>query len=161
MTGDAKVMAALQEGINKEESLALLYFLNGKHLQQGLGITPGKELKGLGKQCCTYKKRLLKRLFFLGGSPEIAPDVATVIGDGGPGAIFDEMLSLENEIIDQYTIATKTCYEANDMEAFHVFQHLVKAHTIGEKGVGHIQYIEHEQTQLEKLGEVQYIAAHI
>jgi bacterioferritin (cytochrome b1) len=160
MKGNPKVVAALQEAVNMEASLAAAYYLNGKHLKCGLGLKTGKELMDLGKQSCCHKDKLIKRLLFLEANAEIDAEVATI--GSGVGNILKDLLQLENDVLARYTASAQICWEADDMSNFHLFQHLCKWHTTGGNGFdGHIRYIEHEQLQLNTLGEVNYLTAHI
>jgi bacterioferritin (cytochrome b1) len=160
MKGDPGVIATLQDALNKEASLAAMYYLNGKHLKHGLGVKTGKELMDLGKQCCSYKNKLLKRLFFLEATPEIAPDIAMLASD--IPVTFDECVALEQNILGVYASLVRTAYDVNCMDVFHFAQHMCKWHTVGQGDfVGHLKYLEHEKTQLAALGLDGYIQAHI
>ena len=160
MIGNPIVTAALQESINLEANMCNVYCINGIALKHRLGIKVGKELKGLGKQSKCFKKMLIGHLLFLDGKPEIDADIA-VIGDDIP-AMLNEMLAREMALVTKYTEFTKTCYDVNDMENFHLFQHLIRWHRAGHgQYEGHIAYLEHELKQLAALGLVDYIASHL
>ncbi len=160
MNGDPNVMRALQDAINLEATLSTAYYLNGKSLRSGLGLKTGKELKDLGKQCCSYKKKLLKRLFFLDGTPEIS--VETVIVGDGVGTVLNDLRAMELNAVAFYTTLMTIALEAKDGNVFHIAQHLIKWHETGGNGFrGHVRYLEHELKQLTKLGENDYVAAHI
>lgn len=159
MKGSARVLAALQEAINLEATAANAYLINGKD-QKRRGMKTGDELLELHKQCCKFSKILMKHLLFLGGSIDLEPEPVTMGDDFG--RTLDELVEMENDIVAKYTAAVKICYAEDDESNFHLFQHLIRWHREGQREyTGHLKYLEHEQWQYEKLGESDYIAAHI
>ena len=160
MKGSPDVITSLQEAVNMEASLAEVYGLNGAALKKGLGVKTGSELKGLGKQCKCYKKKLMKSLFLYDVAIEVAPDIATIAAD--IPTTLSELLSLEMDIITHYTDMMEIAWAAKDADVFHLAQHLVLRHKVGDRDFdGHVRYLEHEQKQLAALGLVNYITAHV
>jgi bacterioferritin (cytochrome b1) len=159
MKGTSGVIAALQEAINLEATAANAYLVNGKD-QQRRGMKTGDELLELKDQCCKFQKMLIKHLLFFDEKVELSPDPVTV-GDAFDTTL-DELIAMEMNIVERYTAAMKLCYTEGDGSNHHLFQHLLRWHREGQREyTGHLKYLEHERWQFAKLGEVDYIAAHI
>jgi bacterioferritin len=157
MDGDGKVMAGLQEAINLEWAGALQYGLDARDLMR-LGLKTADGLMTLHEQCEMFAWDLIDRLLFLGGSPEIRPDNAAethaTVGD-----ILNDALAFEMAVVGRYAELCKEAYEAGDMEAFHLYQHLTKWHRMGgNDNKGHIAWLQKQLAQYQKVGgEAQYI----
>jgi bacterioferritin (cytochrome b1) len=155
-----EVIAVLQRAVNTESDLEEAYKLNGKILWEDFAIKTGKELRDLGKQSEKFKKKLVVRLRFYEINPEVVTNPAGI--GGTVTEILDQLIQLEIAAVQELAAAVQICWDAKAMEAFHFFQHLCKWHTVGGSGVvGHLHYLEHERKQLLKLGENDYVAAHI
>ena len=155
MKGSEKVMAALQEAINMEYTLASQYQLDQCDVGR-LGLSIEDRLGDLHEQCEDYGKLLVARLLFLEGSPVVAPGPAATHDD--VGSIITSAIAAESGVIAKYAEFTKTAFEEGDMDNFHLFQHLSKWHRQGgNDNKGHLSWLQKQAWQFGKLGETGYI----
>ena len=154
MRGNANVMAALQEAINLEGSLALQYLLDARNVKR-YGLKLAKGLKVLHEQCETFGKHLTDRLLFLEGEPRV--ELAAATTQETVTAIINTAIARETALIARYNAIVKICYDAGDMSNFHFFQHLVRWHSEGDRAKrGHLDWLEKQAWQIKEWGESDY-----
>ena len=156
MKAPPQVMAALQESIHMEATLALQYLLDQRDVKR-LGLDLADGLKQLHEQCEDHMKHLVSRLLFLEGAPTIEPKPAAT--HDSVTEILNDASAAEQAAIARFSELCKQCYDAGDMSNFHFYQHLVKWHREGDdKFKGHVAWLQKQLYQVKKLGENDYIA---
>jgi bacterioferritin (cytochrome b1) len=156
MKAPPQVLAALQESIDIEATLALQYLLDQRDVKR-LGLDLADGLKQMHEQCQDHLKHLTSRLLFLEGAPTITPKPAAT--HDSITEILNGAFAAETAAIARFSELCKQCYEAGDMSNFHFYQHLVKWHREGDdKFKGHAAWLQKQLYQLKKLGENDFIA---
>jgi bacterioferritin (cytochrome b1) len=156
MKAPPQVLAALQESIDVEATLALQYLLDQRDVKR-LGLDLADGLKQMHEQCQEHLKHLTSRLLFLEGAPTIAPKPAAT--HDSVTEILNDAFAAEQAAVARFNELCKVCYETGDMSNFHFYQHLVKWHREGDdKFKGHVAWLQKQLYQLKKLGENDFIA---
>ena len=156
MKAPPQVLAALQESIDIEATLALQYLLDQRDVKR-LGLDLADGLKQMHEQCQDHLKHLASRLLFLEGAPTITPKPAAT--HDSVTEILNGAFAAETAAIARFSDLCKQCYDAGDMSNFHFYQHLVKWHREGDdKFKGHAAWLQKQLYQLKKLGENDFIA---
>ena len=156
MKAPPQVLAALQESIDIEATLALQYLLDQRDVKR-LGLDLADGLKQMHEQCQEHLKHLTSRLLFLEGAPTITPTPAAT--HDSVTEILNDAFAAEQAAIARFSDLCKQCYDAGDMSNFHFYQHLAKWHREGDdKFKGHVAWLQKQLYQLKKLGENDFIA---
>ncbi|HUJ50087.1 MAG TPA: ferritin-like domain-containing protein [Bryobacteraceae bacterium] len=156
MKAPPQVLAALQESIDIETTLALQYLLDQRDVKR-LGLDLADGLKQMHEQCQEHLKHLTSRLLFLEGAPTITPTPAAT--HDSVTEILNDAFAAEQAAIARFSDLCKQCYDAGDMSNFHFYQHLAKWHREGDdKFKGHVAWLQKQLYQLKKLGENDFIA---
>jgi len=156
MKAPPQVLAALQESIDIEATLALQYLLDQRDVKR-LGLDLADGLKQMHEQCQEHLKHLTSRLLFLEGAPTITPTPAAT--HDSVTEILNDAFAAEQAAIARFSDLCKQCYDAGDMSNFHFYQHLAKWHREGDdKFKGHVAWLQKQLYQLNKLGENDFIA---
>jgi bacterioferritin (cytochrome b1) len=156
MKAPPQVLAALQESVDIEATLALQYLLDQRDVKR-LGLNLADGLKQMYDQCQEHLKHLTSRLLFLEGAPTIGPKPAAT--HDSVTEILNDAFAAEQAAIARFSDFCRQCYDAGDMSNFHFYQHLVKWHREGDdKFSGHVAWLQKQLYQLKKLGENDFIA---
>ncbi|MEK0084577.1 bacterioferritin [Benzoatithermus flavus] len=113
LTGDPKVLAALNEGLKGELTAINQYFLHARMLQDWGFHKRGKAEYEESIEEMRHADRLIQRILLLGGLPNLQDLGKLYIGENLKEVIECD-LRLELEGIAQYRAAIKICEDAND-----------------------------------------------
>lgn len=150
------VLADFQAAINLEWKLSLQYHLCASQLRGwGLKGIPDQVAK-FSDQCRRMVETLLTRARFMGGDPQYTPVIASETYDTVTEG-FQDLLTLETAICDQYAKLYNDCQDLGTADAinnYHLSQHLIKWHQTGGNGFdGHMIWLRQQLAQIQKSGE--------
>lgn len=152
MKGDPTVLKNLQAAASLEATLANQYFLDHRLLKDmGLhGMKAGDRFK-LSQDIL---KCILDRILFLSGTPEY--QVASAVDTNSVTDLLKNALALETALLSKFQGFLKQALEASDDNTRNLYEHWIKWHENHN-----IDWIEEQLSQIEAIGEDDYIAQKI
>lgn len=124
LTGDPKVLAALNEGLKGELTAINQYFLHARMLQDWGFHKRGKAEYEESIEEMKHADRLIQRILLLGGLPNLQDLGKLYIGENLKEVIECD-LRLELEGIATYRQAIRTCEEAGDFVTRDLLQEIL------------------------------------
>lgn len=149
MKGKPDVVARLQEALNLELGSSNQYRLHSHLLANwGYALLAKKEAEEATEEL-GHADRIIQRILFLGGTPNLEKSAAIHVGENVKG-VLEADLKGEQEAIDSYSKSRKICEAAADFVTMRMFEDLL----IDEDG--HIDFIETQMELLKRLGDAGY-----
>ncbi len=144
MHGNPNVIEALNLGLKEELTAVSQYFLHAE-MRENWGYSQiSAEAKKLSIQEMKHAEKLIERLLFLDGVPQMAETLPLKIG-GNVKAQLENDLALEIAAVAAYNSAIKICTDAGDAGSRELFEVLLADEE------GHVDWLE---TQLHLIGEI-------
>src|ERR1700756_3678704 len=154
MQGDPAIVARLNEGLPDERTAVNQYFLHGR-MRENWGLRKlGKIIydESIGEM--KHADRLIKRILFLDGLPNLQD-----LGRLGIGETVAEYLQadlqLETAARTDVVAAVARCEAAQDFVSREIVVHIL------EDAEEHIDFLETEISLIEKVGEQNYLQSQI
>ncbi len=149
MKGDKAVLDHLQQALSMELT-AVRQYLFHSHLLADWGLDKlALKMKDEMHEELGHADRLLARIMFLEGEPELAGN-GSVARPQSVKDMFEADLRDEYEARTYYTTAADTAYKAGDLGSRELFIDLIRDEE------GHIDWIESQINLLNRLGEANY-----
>lgn len=150
MQGNQKVLDCLNQSLAMEASLNEQYRLNAR-LFKFLGLKGMKnKMEQFGCDTSDYRRDMLDRLLFLGGTPDYTIDKPVNID--GVAAILQDALAREYAVVIAMNGWLKIAMNANDDNTRNKYEHWIKWHEDD-----HICWIEKKLKLIGVIGETAYI----
>jgi bacterioferritin len=154
MQGNKKVIAVLNDGLKAELTAISQYFLHSE-MCENWGY---QRLHAIAKkhsiQEMKHAERLIERLLFLEGEPNMADLNPFKIGSSVKAQLEND-LALEIAAVAAYNAAIKVCTEAGDAASRELFEGLL----VDEEG--HVDYFETQLHQISEIGLDRYLSQQI
>jgi bacterioferritin len=150
MKGDPKVIAGLQAALAQEATLQLQYQADARQLKSmGLDGLASK-VCGFGTDSKCFLKKLMRRLLLFRSPIGYSPDA--VVDRSDITELLSGELALEMAIVNPYEQQIQVAQKAFDDTTRNLYEHLLKWHQ------EHVEWIEKQQAQLDKVGETDYFS---
>lgn len=150
MKGDKKVIEHLNKALKKELTAINQYFLHARMLEDW-GISKlAKHEYNESIEEMQHADKLIKRVLFLGGLPNLQELEKLLIGEDVK-EVLECDLKLEQAGIAHYREAIAYCEEVDDYVTRDLFLSILKEEE------GHLDYLETELHLLESMGVQNYI----
>lgn len=150
MKGDPQVIADLNTALGMEATLNEQYRLSARALKF-LGFKCMKnKIEDLGDDTSDYRRDLLDRVYFLGGTP--AYGIGSPADRGSITAIFQNALDMEMAIVAAFQGFLVTAMNVRDDNTRNKYEHWIKWHEDD-----HISWLEKQLRLIDAMGEVAYI----
>ena len=149
MKGDAKVIEYLNAALRSELTAVSQYWLHYR-LQEDWGLTHmAKKSREESIEEMHHADKLIARIIFLGGHPNLQKLDALRIGEG-PKETLEADLAAEHEARTLYKEARDHCESVGDYVSKNLFEELMTDEE------GHIDFLETQLELYERLGPAGY-----
>ena len=163
MKAAASVKADLKKALDMEATLHNKYQLSKRQFKYWGLNGPACHLGEFQHACHDFVNMLTRRALFL-QVEDLSYQPAKINMEAGVRVILVTLLDLESKISDFYETAVSDAFKASDTPSMKLFSHLVKWHQADYKtgkGEGHMDWLEKQVDQINRIGEKEYITAHI
>lgn len=150
MKGDKKVIEFLNAALKKELGAINQYFLHARMLDDW-GVTKlGKHEYNESIEEMHHADKLINRILFLGGLPNLQEVGKLFIGETVK-EILECDLKIELDGVSNYKEAITYCREVGDYVSEDLFKEILRDEE------GHVDYLETQLELFERIGEQNYI----
>ncbi|MAF98450.1 MAG: bacterioferritin [Micavibrio sp.] len=150
MKGDKKVIEFLNAALKKELGAINQYFLHARMLDDW-GVTKlGKHEYNESIEEMQHADKLINRILFLGGLPNLQEVGKLFIGETVK-EILECDLKIELDGVSNYKEAITYCREVGDYVSEDLFKEILRDEE------GHVDYLETQLELFERIGEQNYI----
>jgi bacterioferritin len=154
MKGNSKVIAALNEGLKEELTAVNQYFLHAEMCENWGYEHLSAHIKKQSIDEMKHAERLIERILFLDGTPNMSEAPAVKIGATVKEQIQND-LALEIQAVAAYNAAIKLCAETGDNMSRELFEDL-----LGDEEE-HVDWLEAQLHQMTEVGMDRYLAQQI
>lgn len=154
MRGNAKVIAALNEGLKAELTAINQYFLHAEMCQNWgyerlYQITKRESIDEM-----KHAERLIERILFLDGTPNMSELFPIRVGANVKQQLEND-LALETEAVVRYNSHVKICVDAGDNTSRELIEELLANEE------DHVDFLEAQLHQIGEIGLDRYLAQQI
>ncbi len=151
MRGNPEVVAALRQALTAELTAINQYFLHAE-MNQNWGYRRLYEsVKKLSITEMKHAEKLIERILFLEGEPDLSTLAPLRIGKT-PKEQIENDLALELGAIEMYNRAIRTAADAGDNGSRELFEELL------EDEEGHVDWLETQLHLMREIGYERYLA---
>jgi bacterioferritin (cytochrome b1) len=163
MKAAATVAKDFKTAIDIEATLHNKYQLSKRQFKYWGLNGPACHLGKFQHSCHDFVNMITRRALFL-QVEDLSYQPDKIGMDVGVKAVLATLLDLEVKASEFYETAVANAFKANDTPSMKLFSHLCKWHQADYKtgkGDGHLDWLEKQIDQINRVGEKEYITAHI
>lgn len=154
MKGNPKVIAALNEALREELTAISQYFLHAEMCENWHYDKLGGYIKKQSIDEMKHAEKLIERILFLDGTPNMTEPLQLTIGKNVREQIESD-LKLEVEAVALYNGAVKLAREEGDNASRELFERLLRDEE------EHVDWLEAQVHQIHEMGYERYLAQQI
>jgi bacterioferritin len=151
MKGSAKVIAALNEALQEELTAINQYFLHAEMCENWKYETLAKSIKKQSIDEMKHAEKLVERILFLDGSPNITGPANLKVGKNVKEQLAND-LGLELGAVKMYNNSIKLAREEADNASAELFTKLLHDEE------GHADWLEAQLHLIEEIGYERYLS---
>jgi bacterioferritin len=150
MKGNKKVIEGLNEALGEELAAISQYFLHSEMFENwGYGRLAGMEKKQSVDEM-KHAEKLIERILFLDGMPDMAKQRALTIGKNAPEMLAND-LKLELGAVVMYNRLVIAAFEAKDNGTAELLKKILQDEE------GHVDKLEEQLDKIEAMGLQNYL----
>ena len=154
MTGNPKVIAALNEALKEELTAINQYFLHAEMCENWHYGRLGGYIKKQSIDEMKHAEMLIERILFLDGTPSLTELMQLTIGKNVKEQIESD-LKLEIGAVALYNHAIQLAREEGDNASRELFERLLKDEE------GHVDWLEAQVHQIHEMGYERYLSQQV
>lgn len=150
MTGNPKVIAALNEALREELMAINQYFMHAEMCENWHFDKLGSHIKKESIDEMRHAEALMERILFLDGTPNLTEPMTLNIG-ANVKAMLENDLKLEIEAVAMYNRLVKLARDEGDNGSRELFERLLKDEE------GHVDWLEAQVNLIREVGYERYL----
>jgi bacterioferritin len=149
--GDVQVIEVLNDVLTAELTAINQYFLHGRMCENWGYHRLWERLRAESIDEMKHADRLINRILYLEGLPNVQRLGKINIGETVPDQLRSD-LALERQAVERFNQAIELCRSHADHGSRHLLEEML------ESEEGHVNWIEAQLTEIQQVGEANYLA---